>query len=308
MQHRHTTRKVRHLFLFTCSIILGLAAVGLFFAGKTVKGSSTTKFAPAIVVGAIALLFLVFASTTMVSTKNIGVVTTFNKPTGHLTNGIHLKAPWSKVTEFDGAIQIDTRAGDTATEVRLGNSSMARVDNSVRWRMRPEASDELFLNYRDFDKIRDDLVIRELNVSLNDVFADFDPINEVAAAETSTDVKPAAVKTGSAQTELAEKVAEDLRRKVGDQIEILDVGIPVVHFDQSTQDRINAYQAEVGNTRIAEQKAATAAKEAEANRALSASISNDPNVLVSKCLDIIKESGQSPLGCWGGTTTIVPQR
>jgi hypothetical protein len=47
------------------------------------------------------------------------------------------------------------------------------MDNSVRWRIQPAATDELFLDYREFDNVRDNLVTRELKVALNQVFADF---------------------------------------------------------------------------------------------------------------------------------------
>jgi len=50
---------------------------------------------------------------------------------------------------------------DAATTVRLGNNSTAFVDNSVGWRIQP-AVGELFLDYRDFDNVRDNLVTREL--------------------------------------------------------------------------------------------------------------------------------------------------
>lgn len=87
-----------------------------------------------------------------------------------------------------------------------------------------------------------------------------------------------------------------------------------MRFDDSTQSRINAYQAEIGNTRVAEQKQQTAEAEAKANQMLAQSVSNDPNVLVSKCLDTLAdmvEAGQQvPAGfsCWpgGGSALVVP--
>jgi hypothetical protein len=45
-------------------------------------------------------------------------------------------------------------------------------------------------------------------------------------------------------------------------------------------------------------RAKSAEAEAKANEILSKSVSKDPNVLVSKCLDAVRESGLSPLGCW----------
>jgi hypothetical protein len=47
---------------------------------------------------------------------------------------------------MNSTIQIDNRAGEAATTVRLVNNSTANVDNSVRWRIQPVAADELFLD------------------------------------------------------------------------------------------------------------------------------------------------------------------
>jgi acetone carboxylase gamma subunit len=65
---------------------------------------------------------------------------------------------------------------DAATTVRLANNSTAFVDNSVRWRVQRAAAGELFLDYRDFGNVRDNLVTRELGAALNEVFSNFDPL------------------------------------------------------------------------------------------------------------------------------------
>lgn len=247
--------------------------------------------------GGLTIFVLILGSTTIVSTRNIGVVTTFGRPGATLTNGLHWKAPWQSVTEMNGTIQIDNHTGDAATTVRLGNNSTAFVDNSVRWRIQPAAADELFLDYREFDNVRDNLVTRELKAALNEVFSDFDPL----APENSE---------GANVQALGDQVAEKLRTKVGGQIEIINVIVPLVNYDQATQDRINALNVEKANTRVAEQRAKTAAAEAKANEILAASVSNDPNVLVSKCLDAAREASISPLGCWPNTSVVptVPAR
>jgi hypothetical protein len=105
----------------------------------------------------------------------------------------------------------------------------------VRWRIQPAAANQLFLDYRDVDNIRDNLVTRELKAALN---------------------------------------------------------------------------IEKANTRVAEQRAKTAEAEARANQILAGSVSNNPNVLVSKCSDATLEAGISPLGCWPGAAAVptVPTR
>ncbi|AWN03973.1 band-7-like membrane protein [Rhodococcus phage Peregrin] len=289
------------MFLFSLSIVLfALAAIAYFIFRKDRQIDKKdpesilpgTK-APAIGIALVGLLFLVFASTTIVSTKNVGVVTTFGRPTDSMSNGLHVKAPWSKVTELDGAIQINHQNSD----VRLGNNSMAGVENSVQWRITPDKADQLFLDYRSFESIRDNLVSRQITASLNEVFASYNPLDSEIQAKGGVDLNA-----------LSEKVQTDLRERVNGRVEIISVIIPLVRFDDQTQQKLDAFQQEIGNTRIAAQKVETAAQEKLANEKLSASVSNDPNVLVSKCLDIVKASNQSPLGCWPGTNTVIPAK
>jgi hypothetical protein len=54
----------------------------------------------------------------------------------------------------------------------------------------------------------------------------------------------------------------------------------------------------------ATRRAKTAAAEARANEILAATVSNDPNVLVGKCLDSAREAAISPLG--QPSTPVVP--
>ncbi|WP_319449579.1 MULTISPECIES: SPFH domain-containing protein [unclassified Mycobacterium] len=275
------------------ALVLLAVTVGALLARTWAKNPAgrTRNLRIAVITGGLAILVIILGSTTVVSPRNVGVVTTFGRPSGTLSNGLHVKAPWQSVTEMNGTIQIDNHTGDNATTVRVGNNSTAYVDNSVRWRIQPDAADELFLDYRDFDNVRDNLVTRELKAALNEVFADFDPLNP----ENSD---------GASVQALGDEVAAKLRTKVGGQIEIINVIVPLVNYDQATQDRINALNVEKANTRIAEQRAKTAEAEAKANAILSKSVSNDPNVLVSKCLDAVRESGLSPLGCWPGTSAM----
>ncbi|MBS1691933.1 MAG: SPFH domain-containing protein [Actinobacteria bacterium] len=277
--------------------LLGVLGVLLARLMATKPESRTRGSRFAVLFGVLAVLVLALGTFTVVSARNIGVVTTFGRPSGTLGNGLHLKAPWQTVTEMNGTIQIDNHTGEYATTVRLGNNSTAYVDNSVRWRIQPAAADTLYLDYRDFDNVRDNLVTRELRSALNEVFADFDPLSPENTEGTNVQA-------------LGDEVAEKLRTKVGDQIEVINVIVPLVNYDEATQSRINALNVEKANTRVAEQRARTAEAEARANEILAGSVSDNPNVLVSKCLDAAREAGISPLGCWPNTPAVptVPAR
>ena len=91
---------------------------------------------------------------------------------------------------------------------------------------------------------------------------------------------------------------------------MLSVFTPIIHHDDQTQLKINQYQAAKADTRIALQKVQTAKNDALANKTLASSVSHDPNVLVSKCLDLVKSGINLPAGftCWpgGGNGVVIP--
>ncbi|WP_394334240.1 SPFH domain-containing protein [Mycobacteroides abscessus] len=243
------------------------------------------------VAGVLALVFGIFASITTVGTRQIGIETTFGRPNGStLSNGLHFKAPWAQVTEMDGAIQIDQHKGDNRVKVRLGNSSTADADVSVRWQIKQEATPELFVQYKTFDNVRTNLVTRNLQVALNEVFATFDPL-----APKNLDKSPL--------PELSEQARKILAEKVGTQVEILDVAVPTIDYDEGTEAKINQINQARAATSVALQDQQTASAQADANKKLADSVSHDPNVLVSKCLDIAKERGLALL-CW--PTPVMP--
>lgn len=259
----------------------------------------------------VSVVMLILSCITVVGTRRIGVVTSFGRPTGTLSNGIHGKLPWEKVPELDASIQTDSHVGiakddkDRCTDIRIGNESTACVDNTIRWRIVLAEGDNLYRDYRDMGNIRESLVTRELNAALNGVLGGFNPLDAV-----NTDNQGSLANL----EQLSKEVTEAMRARVQGKIEVLSVTLPLIRYDDGTQKRLNDYQAEIANTRIAEQREETARAQARANEALAASVSNDPNVLVSRCLDTLNdmvEAGQAvPAGfsCWpgGGSALVVP--
>lgn len=268
----------------------------------------------AVLLGLLAFVIGVVSMTAIVPTREIGVVTAFGRPVDVWSNGLHVKAPWQKVNKLDGTIQTDNFTGaDRAIDIRIGNGSTSGVDATIRWRIRLDAGKELYQDYRQMENIRDSLVTRELKAALNEVLGDYDPLASVKAGIGSDGATTSA---GVDLNAYSNEVHEALSERVGEDVEVLSVILPIIRFDQQTQEKINAYQAEVANTRIAEQREATAKAQAQANKNLSGSVSRDPNVLVSKCLDTLEEmvkAGQEvPIGfsCWpgaSGTSVVLPQ-
>jgi regulator of protease activity HflC (stomatin/prohibitin superfamily) len=297
-----------NLFLLVLSLLLGITGTILIFTRMVGWGLL------AIGIGAVCLIM---SMTTVVGTRNIGVVTSFGKPVGEpLGNGLHWKAPWHKVTDLDGTIHPDAWTGDKAIQIRIGNGSIAAIDTNVRWRIVPARAGSLFLDYRSVKGVKDSggndvsdvngivresLVKYQLQAALNEVYGEFDPL--------------AVVKGGSAVSvdSLSGDVQEALLRRVnslggpgGQQVEILSATTPLIHLDPDTQKKINDYQIAIADTRIAQQRIETNKAAAKANEELAKSV-QDENVLKDKCLntqDAMQKAGQplppGGLGCLGG--------
>jgi hypothetical protein len=118
--------------------------------------------------------------------------------------------------------------------------------------------------------------------------------------------------------QVAKDIAAEMDTRYGTEPLVKTVAITVsgLTLSKTTQDKIDAFIAEVANTRIAVQKQQTAEAEKIANEKLAASVTGSPNVLVSKCLDLMAEAAktgyQFPAG-WncrqgGGSAVVVPGR
>jgi regulator of protease activity HflC (stomatin/prohibitin superfamily) len=299
--------------LILAVVLLVLAVVAFRLPVPALRGLGRLA---GVVLVVLALVAVGSSLVTRVGTKDVGVVTAFGKPTGRdLPNGLHLKMPWEKVTTLDAAIQPDEFTGQDCIEVRIADSSTACASLTIRWHIAESEASTLFQNYRSNnvnETIRHSLVVTQMKAAVNDVLGQFNPLANVNAAANSgqdnTEIS-ATPNLDEFSKQIDDQMNERLAAMNGGHAQIIidSVTMSFLKLADTTQAKINAYQAEVGNTRIAEQQEKTAAAQARANRALAASVSKDPNVLVSKCLDTLEEmvkAGQSvPAGfsCWPGS-------
>lgn len=305
-----------YLGLFLLVIGVLTAVVSLLLPKKRVSDSSgnvvTVRSGDARLVSIIGwgilglgVAALLVASLVQVSTKNVGIETTFGKPSGELSNGLHLKWPWEKVTEMDAAIQTDTYIDNHCFKVRIANQQTACVYINFQWRINPKSAQELYRDYRTFDHVRDALVTRRLTAVVNEQLSNYNPLNSVAGADL-----PSGEQRNPSLAVIAKNVNAQMKDEIGGpngSIEVLSTIIPLITFDPETQGRINQLQQQVALTRVALQSKKTATAQAQANKALAASVNTSPNVLVSHCISILEtmvKNGQPvPAGfsCWPGT-------
>ncbi|MGD0284317.1 MAG: SPFH domain-containing protein [Candidatus Saccharimonadales bacterium] len=293
--------------LLVATLIMIVVAIKIDPKSKpTEKWSDSDARVAALIITLVVFVFFVIAALwstfNTVSTKNVGVETSFGAISGELKPGIHFLWPWVQVTEMDAAIQTDSYTGGNCLNVRIANQQTACVDVSVRWRIIQKKADYLFQNYRTFDNVRDSLVTRELTAAVNNQLSTYNPLNSISLGTPSTGIGNPSLST------IAKRVTVQMRSEIGDDIEVMNTIIPIISFDAQTQSRINQLQQQIALTRIAEQEILTNQAQARANQALAASVSHNPNVLVSECLGIlstmVKNGAQVPAGfsCWPGSS------
>ena len=295
-------------FDFILAVVLGMITLGVYLgwrahrknvaAGKTQDIGHIFK---RVVIGLLTatVLTLAWSSWVQVDTKNIGVMTSFGRPTQPLDNGPHAVWPWQVKNELDGAIQTDSYAGQDDTPcvtVRIARQATACVDMSVKWQLVKDEATTVFQDYRAFSNVRDSLVRRELGATGNEVFAGYDPLK----------FDDDGVSLAPSNDALSKQATTVLQRKAGAKIKVESVVVNYVKLDDATQQKLNEHNAETAKTNIAIQAQKTAKEQAKANAELAASLSKDPNVLTARCFDLyelaINKGQQVPMagmaGCW----------
>lgn len=266
---------------------------------------------------ALTLVALIFSSTFMVGAHNVGVVAEFGKPTGtNAPAGLHVKAPWTTVTDIDATVQPEEYKGETCIYVKIADAGSACISLAYRWRVNADGADVVWADYRNSEDgiteaVRKALVSTNIKAAINEVFGTYDPTSETVITPNMTPQDIANLKLKLPELEFFNKAikanVEEKIKDLGDLIEIQSVTVSYVKLPDTTQDRINAFNAKVMDTRLALADIAIKDAQAQANNALAASL-QDPNVLVSKCLDgMISGEIDAPAGfqCWGGTNSSV---
>lgn len=277
--------------------------------------------------GAVALvlaaILLIGSVCTVVTAKNAGVLVSFGKVSEKtLAPGLHGKLPWQKVIEIDGTLKTDKYEGDSCIRVRIGDGSEACVGLTNRWNVVETEADRVYQDYKSNDpteSFKDSLISSELMASVQLAMGDYNPVAQFNSADR--DASSVDLSFSPDYNAVAKAIEDDMRKKLKERAgdgealgEIQSITMSSMSLSSTTQTKLDDYVAAIGDTRIAEQKKQTAAAQADANRLLASSVSNDPNVLVSKCMDTLADASdkeyQLPAGftCWpgGGTGVVIP--
>jgi hypothetical protein len=277
--------------LFILALILfGIAVVA---AGVAVLLRERGAVGTAIVAAVLGLLFTLFSSAHTVPTRNVGIVTSFNKPTGEVTGaGLKWTAPWEKVQDWDASRQtFDHKHQNRCVQVRIVGLQGACVEVQIEWQAHVDKAPEQWASYkRDFKQFVDRRVDPNMTGALNDVFADHDPLSNVD--KTTGVIKP--VNTAA----LVDPLRANVEQRIGGDVQILGIVFGFVHYDEKTQQQIEAFQQKILENRNLQQES----KNADVRKEISGKNAQvDP---ITRCLEIAAQHGKEPGLCLGGGTPV----
>lgn len=243
------------------------------------------------------VLAVFFCSVNQVGTREVGIVTSFGKPVGHVSTGFNLVAPWDQVTPMDEAVQ----KTDYNLNVTIAGHQTAQLPVKLRWRLNSSNADDAFGNYKNSTTgLLTGLVTPEIEKAANTVFEAYDPVASVTTtAAIGSRENPSIAQLGT-------QVQNLLQRYTGGDITIVSLTVLPPVYSSTVQNRINSVVTQRADTLIAQESVQTALQQAQANKDLSSSVSNDPLVLVANCftyLTSLAKDGLTPpagFSCWPG--------
>jgi hypothetical protein len=272
------------LFVFALIVFAAaiLAAVYGLLAPRGRKGAVLGGAAAATLLG---IALTIGSSANSVPVRNVGIVTSFNKPTGQVTgSGLTWVAPWKKVGEWDASRQkYDHIGADKAVPVRTGTLANAGVELLIEWQVGAENAPRQFMDYKgDFESFRGQRVGVQLDGAVNDAFATYNPLANIDAktGNLNVDLKP-----------FADKVKTSAQQRLGSDIQILSVTIIRVNHDEKTEANIKVFQDKLAQGRNLDQDLINAEKQ-KAITEKNAQVDK-----VTRCLEIAEKTGTSPGLC-----------
>lgn len=272
--------------LFVCALIVFTGAIlAVIYTVIAPRGSRTGILLAAGAATLFGIVLTVGASANSIPVRNVGIVTSFNKPTGEATgSGLNWVAPWQKIGEWDASRQkYDHIGADRAVQVRTGSLANAGVELLVEWQVRPENAPRQFMDYKgDFEAFRGQRVGVQLDGAVNDAFATYNPLANIDAktGNLNVDLKP-----------FADKVKTSAQERLGTDIEILSATIIRVNHDEKTESNIKVFQDKLAQGRNLDQDLVNAEKQKRVTE------KNAQVDKVTRCLEIAERTGSSPGLC-----------
>ena len=314
-------------FIIGIVLLLVAAAMLFLFAGPA-------KLFSSIPLG-LAVCLLAASMLASVGPRNIGVENVKGRTTGETHGaGWVVKAPWVSIEDIDASRQPEEyndpgEAGgdnDRRIKVKIADGTYAYITLSYSWRVIEAGAEEAF---KDFNKKKnadgDELTILEairsfavspkMKAALNEEWGAFDPTSGInitpnMTAQQISDIKLNVVPDYSAYNTAVQTNIDEKIKELGGLVTVTGVTVSGIDYSGETQKRIDAIKNKILDSKAALLDVAIKNAQAQGNVALAESL-DDPNVLVSKCLDGLIEGdfpNQPGFSCWpgGGGSVVLP--
>ena len=271
---------------FGIVIVLGIIfIVGLLvaiFSRADRRGENHTRGpAAGVAAAAVVLIAIVTAlfSATTVDARAVGIQTSFGKYDATLDNGFHWTAPWSSVEQF--STQIQPLNLDVPVAFEGGSSGTAVI--TVRWSIDKNGAEELWKDWKTFDRVRDNLVKSETREQVNFVISSYSPEDARNGANR-----------GKMQTDIVSALTQRLGSR-GVNVDSVSVSeIKLGEKAQQALDRIVTANADIDRAKAEQERARI-----EAETAAIRQQSQTPEALQRYCLEVVNswdagKNGQLP--------------
>lgn len=235
------------MFYIVIAVILTVISLIGFGIRKATKGSKDEMpFGMALVAPVILIVVTMFFSFTTVDARAVGIQTGFGRYYSTMDNGLHFKAPWTKVEEFKTLIQTTDLEGDQKVRVTFKGGGGGDINATFRWSIKDDQSNNgakaLWEKYRTFDAVASSLVYRDGK----------DAILNVANDYTANDAR-------TKQDVIGKEIEERLEKRLDKYGIIVDsVSVTSMDLDSKTQsslDKVVSAQNDVERAKADKERA-----------------------------------------------------
>ena len=298
------------IILWVIMIIAGIIAI---FAGPSDKDSDDFPLragmvTTAVITGLLGFVFFTWSGIHSVPPKSIGVPVALGQvESGYYTPGAHWTwDPFLHLAIINETVQTTTfengapnplpgtKQCNGALPVRIGGQQQACAKITIQWQVRKDAAGGLFSDYANqgdlMTVIENAVVIRELELVVNQQVGDYDPITDYQSV--------VGVNSQSSQfTSFGPAILKTMQEDIGDRITVKSVLFPYMGYSQQVENKLQGIQQAYANYAIARENILVNQANAQAFAKL-----GNPTVpqLIAQCLSDSKENRTSPMGCFPG--------
>ena len=301
--------------MFVIAIILWvITLIGFLYAAFAGSSAGTDEGGPSrgwgvgVGITCLVLGFIAFAVSGVksVPAKSVGVPVSL----GHVGNGFYTSGahetwnPFLHLAIIDQTIQ--TVTFETGSQlpgtsqcngelpIRIGGQQPACAKITIQYRVESGAAGSLFSDYANqgdlMKAIQNALVVRELEVVVNDQLGDYDPITDYQNTVNSNS-------NTSQFTAFGPDILKTMRTDIGSQVQVIAVFLPRITYSAAVEANLIKIQTAYTNATIATENEKVNAANAKAYTALG---NPTVNQLVAQCLKDVEANHGSPMGCFPG--------